>query len=60
MPSAEKFKESLTRFQVEDHIIKSINTGYEELVSSSPKERKAAYFKHSLIPNPLIFLFSYF
>ncbi|ABX43268.1 hypothetical protein [Lachnoclostridium phytofermentans] len=48
MPSVEKFKESLTQFQVEDNIIKSINSGYEELVSSSPKKQKAAYFKQAI------------
>lgn len=47
MPSPEKFKESLHLFHIQKDIIERINDGYEELVSRSPKKKKAAYFKRA-------------
>ena len=48
MPSPEKFKEALELFQIEESVISQINEGYEELLSKSPKKKKAAYFKRAL------------
>ena len=47
MPCPEKFKESLHLFHIQKDIIERINDGFEELVSSSPKKKKAAYFKRA-------------
>ncbi|QSX05712.1 hypothetical protein JYG23_13760 [Sedimentibacter sp. zth1] len=48
MPCPEKFKESLVKFEVSDSIIHSINSGYDDIVSSTPKKIRAAYFKHAM------------
>lgn len=47
MPCPEKFRESLKEFHMEEEIIHQVNEGYEDLVSSSPKKRRAAYFKRA-------------
>lgn len=41
MPCPEKFRESLLRFQVPQEMIQRVNEGYEDLVSSSPVQRRA-------------------
>lgn len=48
MPCPEKFKDSLKMFGVEQEIMNTINEGYEEIVSKSPKKIKAAYFKRAV------------
>lgn len=48
MPSPEKFKESLEKFQVDETIISQINDGYEDIVTKTPKKIKAAYFKRAV------------
>lgn len=47
MPCPEKFKESLKEFNISEEIVNQVNEGFEELISSSPKKRKAAYFKRA-------------
>ena len=47
MPCPEKFRESLLRFQVPQEMIQRVNEGYEDLVSSSPVQRRAAYFQRA-------------
>lgn len=48
MPCPEKFRDSLEIFHVEPDMIKQITEGYEDLVTSSPKTRKAAFFKRAI------------
>lgn len=48
MPSPEKFKETLIRYNIESHIIEKINADYEDLVSSSPIIKKREYFKRAM------------
>lgn len=48
MPCPEKFRESLEVFGVPAELRAKINEGCEELVSGSPKKRKAAYFKRAV------------
>lgn len=48
MPSPEKFKESLVKFDVSEDVISQINSGYEDIVSKTPKKTKAAYFKRAV------------
>lgn len=48
MPGPEKFRESLEKFGVDHALITAINSGYEELVSSSPKQQKADYFSRAV------------
>ena len=48
MPSPEKFKESLVEFNVSEDVISQINSGYEDIVSKTPKRTKAAYFKRAV------------
>ena len=48
MPSPEKFKESLVKFNVSEDVISKINSGYEDIVSKTPKKTKAAYFKRAV------------
>ena len=48
MPSVEKFRETLEKFNVDEEIISKINDGYEDIVDKSPKKMKAAYFKRAL------------
>lgn len=38
MPSPEKFKESLVKFNVSEDAISQINSGYEDIVSKTPKK----------------------
>lgn len=47
MPCPEKFKESLLLFRVDPSIAGRILDGYEDLVSSSPKTRRAAFFSRA-------------
>ena len=37
MPCPEKFKESLKDFDIKEEIVAQVNEGFEDLVSSSPK-----------------------
>lgn len=48
MPCPEKFRETLEAFAVEPALVRGIFDGYETLVSSAPKARKAAFFKRAL------------
>ena len=48
MPCPEKFRESLIKFDVDASIIEQINTGFEQVVSSTPKKIKASYFKRAV------------
>ncbi len=48
MPCPEKFKESLSQFNVDEKVIAQINEGYEEIISKTPKNVKAAYFKRAV------------
>lgn len=48
MPCPEKFKESLIEFGIDSDIIALINKDNDDLVSSSPKAKKAAYFKRAM------------
>lgn len=48
MPSPEKFKETLIKYNVESSIIERINSGYEELVSKSSRRNKRDYFKRAM------------
>ena len=47
MPCPEKFRNSLKEYNIKEDLINCINEGYEDLVSSSGKKRKAAYFKRA-------------
>ena len=47
MPCPEKFRESPTLFGLPETLIRQINGGFEQLVSSSPKKQKAAYFQRA-------------
>ena len=48
MPSPEKFKESLEKFNVDQNVISQINEGYEDIISKTPKKIRAAYFKRAV------------
>lgn len=48
MPCPEKFKESLSQFNVDEKVIAQINEGYEDIISKTPKKVKAAYFKRAV------------
>lgn len=48
MPCPEKFRDSLAAFHVDEPIQRDILDGYENLVSSSPKIQKAAFFKRAV------------
>ncbi len=48
MPSPEKFKKSLEKFDISEDIISQINCGYEDILDKSPKKIKAAYFKRAV------------
>lgn len=48
MPSPEKFIETLNAFNVDKSIIDEINSGYDEIVSSTSKKIKGTYFKHAI------------
>lgn len=47
MPCPEKFRESLERFEIAEKIVTKINEGFEDLVSSSPKKKKAEFFQRA-------------
>ena len=47
MPCPEKFRETLVQYNIPQEIITQINQGFEDLVSSSPKKKKALYFKRA-------------
>jgi len=47
MPCPEKFTESLARFAIDPVISERILDGFHDLVSSSPKARKAAFFSRA-------------
>lgn len=47
MPCPEKFREKLEQNNIPQEIICQINQGFEDLVSSSPKKKKALYFKRA-------------
>ena len=47
MPCPEKFRETLVQHNIPQEIISQINQGFEDLVSSSPKKKKAFYFKRA-------------
>lgn len=49
MPCPEKFKETLIKYGIDEAIQNEINHGYECLISSSPKNEKAEYFKRAMI-----------
>lgn len=48
MPSVDKFKETLEKFNLDEQIISKVNDGYENITTKSPKKIKAAYFKRAL------------
>ena len=48
MPSPEKFKISLEKFDIGGDVILQINEGYEDIVDKTPKKTKAAYFKRAV------------
>lgn len=48
MPSPEKFKKSLEKFEIDENVISKINEGYEDIVDKAPKKTKAAYFKRAV------------
>ena len=48
MPCPEKFAESLVRFNVEQDIIDEIFDGYTNIVSKTPKKKKAVFFKRAI------------
>ncbi|MGN0401472.1 MAG: hypothetical protein ACI4HQ_04325 [Acetatifactor sp.] len=48
MPSPEKFKKSLEEFNISKDVITKINSGYEDIISKTPKKTKAAYFKRAV------------
>lgn len=48
MPSPEKFKKSLEKFEIDENVISQINEGYEDIVDKAPKKTKAAYFKQAV------------
>ena len=48
MPSPEKFRESLEVFSVDRPVADAVCDGFMELESSSPKARKAAFFKRAI------------
>lgn len=47
MPCPEKFREKLSEMNIPEEVIGQINQGFEDLVSSSPKKRKALFFKRA-------------
>lgn len=47
MPCPEKFKENMISFKIPEDIRNTINSGFENTVSSSPKKEKAEYFKRA-------------
>lgn len=47
MPCPEKFRETLAQLDFPQEITDRINQGFEDLVSSSPKKKKALYFKRA-------------
>ena len=47
MPCPEKFRESLEQFNIPQDIVEKINNGFEDLLSSSPKKKKAEFFKRA-------------
>lgn len=48
MPCPEKFSASLKEYGVDEAVVKDINSGFEGIISSSPKKRKAAYFARAV------------
>lgn len=48
MPCPEKFKESLVKYGISKEVQDEINEGYEYLVSSSPKNERAEYFRRAM------------
>ena len=48
MPCPEKFAESLEKFDINQDIIDEIFDGYEDIVSKTPKKKKAAFFKRAI------------
>ncbi|MDD6799958.1 MAG: hypothetical protein PUE85_06050 [Firmicutes bacterium] len=47
MPCPEKFRETLVQHNIPLEIACQINQGFEDLASSSPKKKKALYFKRA-------------
>lgn len=47
MPCPEKFRETLVQHNIPQEIICRINQGFEDLVSSSSKKKKAIYFQRA-------------
>ena len=47
MPCPETFRESLEQFNIPQEIVEQINNGFEDLLSSSPKKKKAEFFKRA-------------
>ncbi|MDD5901371.1 MAG: hypothetical protein PUC73_10825 [Lachnospiraceae bacterium] len=47
MPCPEKFRETLVQHNIPQEIISRIHQGFEDLVSSSPKKKKALFFKRA-------------
>lgn len=48
MPSPEKFRESLLRFQVAPEIVAQIEEGCEDITSKTVKKKRAAFFRRAL------------
>ena len=48
MPSPEKFRETLTEFNVDSSVIEEMYRGYDEIVSKTNKKIKSAFFKQAL------------
>lgn len=47
MPCPEKFKETLEKYQIPKEIVKRINEGYEDIVSSTKPKIKGEYFQRA-------------
>ena len=44
MPSVDKFKETLEKFNLDEQIISKVNDGYENITTKSPKKNKSRLF----------------
>lgn len=47
MPCPEKFMELLKESDIDEEVVAQVIEGFEDLVSSSPKKRKAVFFKRA-------------
>lgn len=48
MPSPEKFRQTLHDFKVSDDVIEKMYSGFETVVSKTPKKQKAVFFSQAL------------